>query len=93
MKRQRNGRNLDRFVRRNLGRLAHACWLASAWQGSSADAEKDCDPKLAKELLKDQARLLRMEKTLRRYQANNSLSLGAPAAERRSAQGVGSGGN
>ena len=68
-----NGRNLERFVRRNIGHLARACWMASEWQASGADAEKDSDPAAAGEQRRDQRRFLRMEKTLRKYQANDGL--------------------
>jgi len=74
MKAMWNDRTLARFVRRNIAHLARACWLASEWQASGADAEKDSDPAAAAEQLRDQRRFLRMEKTLRRYQANARTS-------------------
>lgn len=67
MKQQRNLRNFERFTRRNIAHLARACWLASAWQESCADAEKDCDPALSRECLMDKRRMLKLEKTLKRY--------------------------
>ena len=72
-----NGRNLERFVRRNLAHLARACWLASAWQESNADAEKDCNPGLAHACLRDRQRMLGLEKTLRRHMANTTAHLRA----------------
>jgi len=62
--------SLQRFVRRNIGHLARACWMASEWQSSGGDAEKESDPAASREQFRDQRRFLRMEKTLRRYMAN-----------------------
>ena len=62
-------RSLQRFVRRNIAHLARACWLAAAWQESSADAEKECDPVLSKNLWKDRNRMIRLERALKKYQA------------------------
>ena len=59
------------LVRSNVGLLARACWLASAWQESSADAENESDPEAAAGYLRDGQKLLKMEKDLKRYQAKH----------------------
>jgi hypothetical protein len=76
-------RALAAFVRRNIGHLARACWLASAWQGSNADSEKDYNPGLAHACLRDQRRMLGLEKTLRRYMANAANQGLAPQGDNR----------
>lgn len=70
MKRQRNGRNLERFVRRNLEHLERACWLAAAWHW---DAHRNCDTGMAAACLRDSKRFLKMEKALKRYRANSPI--------------------
>lgn len=69
-----NDRKLQRFVSRNIAHLARACWLAAEWQASSAGAEKDCNPELSAKLWKDRKRMMRLERTLRQYQANAEQS-------------------
>ena len=72
----RNEANLRRLVRQRLPLLAHACWLASEWQRTSADAEFDVCPEKWRNLMSDARRLRSLEKTLKRYMANESMKRG-----------------
>jgi len=55
------------LVRRNLELMMNACYLASEWEITGADADKDSDPKASAKQIKRAGRYLRMERNLKKY--------------------------
>lgn len=72
-------RNFARFIDRNLGNLARACWMAAEWEATGAEADRVSNPEGCAAQIRDQRRMLRIEKTLRRYMAKRNPTA-APGA-------------